>query len=207
MNSVRVAGEFKHVSRGALEQVVADQITRGFFEVDVEAVRVCLPRASLGARSIGSAGMAGQPCTSPSSNASRWRAGTTPRSWRTMASFFASHGKADEVESAEVLRPCRERARSPGSPWAIPDRAWDRWAVASRACGYVERGGWRLLLANGTTLVLADGQDAATLKRFARAAAKEIAEHLGSDRAGGSSLCGRFRRALENRFPNKGSEG
>ncbi len=40
------------------------------------------------------------------------------------------------------------------------------------------RGGWRLTLVNGTTLVLAEGQDAATLKRFARAAAREIAERL-----------------------------
>ena len=31
VNSVRVAGEFRHVSRSALEQVVADQITKGFF--------------------------------------------------------------------------------------------------------------------------------------------------------------------------------
>ena len=39
VNSVRVAGEFRYVSRDILEQVVADQITKGFFEVDVEAVR------------------------------------------------------------------------------------------------------------------------------------------------------------------------
>ncbi len=39
IRSVRVAGEFKELSRDALQSAIADHLTRGFFGVDVEGVR------------------------------------------------------------------------------------------------------------------------------------------------------------------------
>jgi cell division protein FtsQ len=39
---VRIEGEFNHLDRHALEQVVADEVRGGFFSVDVEAVRTAV---------------------------------------------------------------------------------------------------------------------------------------------------------------------
>jgi len=176
VNSVRVAGEFKHVSRRALEQVVADQITKGFFEVDVEAVRSAsraLPwvREASVRRvwpdSLHVAIVEREPVA-------RWNDATLMESDGTL---FQPHGQAVELNFPKLYGP----AQSEREVLA----AFERFRVALGPLGggieslrLVERGGWRLLLVNGTTLVLAEGQDAATLKRFARAAAKEIAEHL-----------------------------
>ena len=70
----------------------------------------------------------------------------------------------------------------------------------------LDRGGWQLLLANGTTLVLAEGQDAATLKRFARAASREIAEHQDRIEQVDLRYAGGFAVRLR-KIPDEGSEG
>lgn len=39
IRSVRIAGEFRHVSHAALEAAISDHLERGFFQVDLHAVR------------------------------------------------------------------------------------------------------------------------------------------------------------------------
>jgi cell division protein FtsQ len=176
VNSVRVAGEFNHVSRNTLERVVADQITKGFFEVDVEAVRVAsraLPwvREASVRRvwpdSLHVAIVEREPVA-------RWNAHDLMERDGTL---FQPHGGVRELDLPELFGP-------PESEREVLAAHGRFRSVLGPLGGGIERlrllarGGWRLVLANGTTLVLADGQDDATLKRFARAAAKEIAEHL-----------------------------
>lgn len=176
VNSVRVAGDFRHVSRYALETVVADQITKGFFEVDVEAVRAAsraLPwvREASVRRvwpdSLHVAIVERQPVA-------RWNDKIL---MEADGSLFEPHGKARELNLPMLAGP----AQSEREVLAAHGRF--RTALGPLGGGIeslrlLERGGWRLVLVNGTALVLAEGQDAATLKRFARAAAREIAEHL-----------------------------
>jgi cell division protein FtsQ len=176
VNSVRVAGEFKHVSRKALEQVVAEQITKGFFEVDVEAVRVAsraLPwvREASVRRvwpdSLHVAIVEREPVA-------RWNDEALMEGDGTL---FQPHGKGRELNLPELFGPPESERE------VLAAHARFRTVLGSLGGGIeslrlLARGGWRLVLANGTTLVLADGQDRATLKRFARAAAEEIAEHL-----------------------------
>ncbi len=176
VNSVRVAGEFKYLSRDVLEQVVADQITKGFFEVDVEAVRAAsraLPwvREASVRRvwpdSLHVAIVEREPVA-------RWNSDSL---MEADGSLFAPHGKRAKVglprlfgppQSEREVRAAFARFRTVLGPLG--------GGIESLRLG--ARGGWKLTLANGTTLLLAEGQDAATLKRFARAAAREIAEHL-----------------------------
>lgn len=176
VNSVRVAGDFRYVSRYALENVVADQITKGFFEVDVEAVRAAsraLPwvREASVRRvwpdSLHVAIVERQPIA-------RWNDETL---MEADGSLFEPHGRARGLNLPMLAGP----AQSEREVLA----AYGRFRTALGPLGggieslrLLERGGWRLVLVNGTTLVLAEGQGASTLKRFARAATKEIAEHL-----------------------------
>lgn len=176
VNSVRVAGEFKHVSRDLLEQVVADQITKGFFEVDVEAVRAA-SRALPWVRdasvrrvwpdSLHVAIVEREPVA-------RWNDGKLLEADGTI---FASEGKAADLDLPHLFGP-------PDSEREVLAAHGRFQSVLGPLGGGIEslhlneRGGWRIRLRNGTTLVLAEGQDAATLKRFARAASREIAEHL-----------------------------
>jgi cell division protein FtsQ len=176
VNSVRVAGEFRHVSRDALETVVADQITKGFFEVDVEAVRAAsraLPwvREASVRRvwpdSLHVAIVERQPVA-------RWNDETLIEA---DGSLFERRGGARELNLPMLAGPTQSEREVLA--------AHDRFRTALGPLGggieslrLLERGGWRLVLVNGTTLVLAEGQGASTLKRFARAAAREIAEHL-----------------------------
>ena len=179
VNSVRVAGEFKHVSRDALETVVADQITKGFFEVDMEAVRAAsraLPwvREASVRRvwpdTLHVAIVEREPVAS-------WNDDTL---MEVDGTLFEPPGKAAEPNLANL-------PKLYGPPRSEREvlAAHGRFRTVLRSLGggieslrLLERGGWRLTLANGTTLVFAEGQDVATLKRFARAAAKEIAERL-----------------------------
>ncbi len=179
VNSVRVAGEFKHVSRDALETVVADQITKGFFEVDMEAVRAAsraLPwvREASVRRvwpdSLHVAIVEREPVAS-------WNGDTLMEG---DGSLFEPPGKAAEPKLANLPKlygpPQSERE-------VLAAHGRFRTVLGPLGGGIaslrlLERGGWRLTLANGTTLVFAEGQDVATLKRFAGAAAKDIAEHL-----------------------------
>jgi cell division protein FtsQ len=204
VNSVRVAGEFKHVSRYALEQVVADQITKGFFEVDVEAVRAAsraLPwvREASVRRvwpdSLHVAIVEREPVA-------RWNDETL---MEADGSLFQPYGKATELNLAKLYGP-------PQSEREVL-AAHDRFRTVLGPLGggieslrLLERGGWRVMLVNGTTLVLADGQDAATLKRFARAAAKEIAEHLDQIEQVDLRYAGGFAVRLKQ-VPEKGSGG
>ena len=176
VNSVRVAGEFRYVSRKLLEQVVADQITKGFFEVDVEAVRTAsraLPwvREASVRRvwpdSLHVAIVEREPVA-------RWNESQLVEA---DGSIFASDGKGANLELVHLYGP-------PDSEREVL-AAHERFrTVLGPLGGGIEslrlhdRGGWRIELRNGTALVLAQGQDAATLKRFARAASREIAEHL-----------------------------
>ena len=176
VNSVRVAGDFRHVSRYALENVVADQITKGFFEVDVEAVRAAsraLPwvREASVRRvwpdSLHVAIVERQPIA-------RWNDEIL---MEADGSLFEPHGRARGLNLPMLACP----AQSEREVLA----AYGRFRTALGPLGggieslrLLERGGWRLVLINGTALVLAEGQGASTLKRFVRAAAKEIAEHL-----------------------------
>jgi cell division protein FtsQ len=179
VKSVRVAGEFKQVSREALETVVADQITKGFFEVDVEAVRAA-------------------------SRALPWvREASVRRVWPDSLhvaiverepvarwnddSLMEADGTLFEPPDVAAQSNLANLPKLYGPPQSEREvlAAQGRFrAVLGPLGGGIEslrllaRGGWRLTLVNGTTLVLAEGQDAATLKRFARAAAKEIAERL-----------------------------
>ena len=176
VNSVRVAGEFRHVSRYALETVVADQITKGFFEVDVEAVRAAsraLPwvREASVRRvwpdSLHVAIVERQPVA-------RWNDGTL---MEADGSLFQPHGKAGELDLPKLAGPIQSEREVLAAHRRFSS-VLGPLGGGIESLRLLERGGWRLLLANGTTLVLAEGQGASTLKRFARAAAKEIAEHL-----------------------------
>jgi len=204
VNSVRVAGEFKHVSRQALEQVVADQITKGFFEVDVEAVRSAsraLPwvREASVRRvwpdSLHVAIVEREPVA-------RWN---DEALIEADGSLFQPHGEAAELQLPKLYGP----AESEREVLAAHSRF--RAVLGPLGGGIdslrlVERGGWRVALANGTTLVLAEGQDAATLKRFARAAAREIAEHLDQIEQVDLRYAGGFAVRLKQ-VPEKGSGG
>ena len=173
VNSVRVAGEFKNVSRNALEQVVADQITKGFFEVDVEAVRL----ASLALPWVREASVRRvwpdslHVAIVEREPVARWNDETLMELDGTL---FRPHGKAFELNLPDLFGPAQSERE------VLAAHGLFRTALGLRGGGIeslrlLDRGGWRVKLANGTTLVLAAGQDAATLKRFARAAAKEIA--------------------------------
>ena len=181
VNSVRVAGEFKHVSRSALEQVVADQITKGFFEVDVEAVRVAsraLPwvREASVRRvwpdSLHVAIVEREPVARWNDEALMERDGT----------LFQPHGMARGLNLPGLNLPGLfgppESEREVLAAHARFRTVLGPLGGGIESLRLLARGGWRVVLANGTTLVLADGQDGATLRRFARAAAVEIADHL-----------------------------
>ncbi len=179
VKSVRVAGEFKHVSRDALETVVADQITKGFFEVDVEAVRAAsraLPwvREASVRRvwpdSLHVAIVEREPVA-------RWNDDALMEADGTLFEPPDTAAQPDLVNLPKLYGP----PQSEREVLAADGRF--RTVLGPLGGGIeslrlLERGGWRLTLVNGTTLVLAEGQDAATLKRFARAAAREIAERL-----------------------------
>ncbi len=176
VNSVRVAGEFKYVSRSVLEQVVADEITKGFFEVDVEAVRVAsraLPwvREASVRRvwpdSLHVAIVEREPVA-------RWNGDSL---MEVDGSLFKAHGKASKLDLPQLFGPS-ESEREVRAAYARFRTALGPLGGGIESLRLRARGGWQLTLANGTTLVLAEGQDAATLKRFARAATREIAEHL-----------------------------
>ena len=176
VNSVRVAGEFKYVSRSVLEQVVADQITKGFFEVDVEAVRVAsraLPwvREASVRRvwpdSLHVAIVEREPVA-------RWNDDSL---MEADGSLFEADGKASRLDLPQLSGP-PESEREVRAAYARFRTALGPLGGGIESLRLRERGGWHLTLANGTALVLAEGQDAATLKRFARASAREIAEHL-----------------------------
>ena len=204
VNSVRVAGEFKNVSRNALEQVVADQITKGFFEVDVEAVRL----ASLALPWVREASVRRvwpdslHVAIVEREPVARWNDETL---MELDGALFRPHGKAVELNLPELFG----RAQSEREVLAAHGRF--RTALGLLGGGIeslrlLDRGGWRVKLANGTTLVLADGQDAATLKRFARAAAKEIAEHLDRIEQVDLRYAGGFAVRLKQ-VPEQGSGG
>jgi cell division protein FtsQ len=176
VNSVRVAGEFKHVSRYALEQVVADQITKGFFEVDVEAVRAA-------SRALPWVREASVRRVWPDSLHVAIVEREPVARWNTTA-LIEADGTVFEP-NGQAVEPCFVNLYGPAQSEREVLAALGRFRAALGPLGggieslrLVERGGWRVILVNGTTLVLAEGQDAATLKRFARAAAREIAEHL-----------------------------
>ena len=190
VNSVRVAGDFRHVSRYALETVVADQITKGFFEVDVEAVRAA-SRALPWVRevsvrrvwpdSLHVAIVERQPVA-------RWNDEALVEA---DGSLFEPHGRARDLNLPMLTGPTQSEREVLA--------AYGRFRTALGPLGggieslrLLERGGWRLVLVNGTTLVLAEGQGASTLKRFARAAAKEIAEHLDQIEQGDLRYAGGF---------------
>ncbi len=176
VNSVRVAGEFKHVSRYALERVVADQITKGFFEVDVEAVRAA-------SRALPWVREASVRRVWPDSlhvaivervPVARWN---DEALMEVDGSLFQPHSETVGLNLPKLAGPPhseREVVAAHGRFRAVLGTL----GGGIEALRLLDRGGWRLTLANGTTLVLGEAQDAATLKRFARAAAKEIAEHL-----------------------------
>jgi len=204
VNSVRIAGEFRYVSRDLLEQVVADQITKGFFEVDVEAVRSA-------SRALPWVREASVRRVWPDSlhvaivereSVARWNGDHLLEADGTL---FESHGKASKLALPQLFGP-QQSEREVLAAFGRFRTVLGPLGGGIESLRLHERGGWRLMLANGTALVLAEGQDAATLKRFARAAAKEIAEHL--DRieqvdlryAGGFAV--RLRQASE-----KGNEG
>jgi len=204
VNSVRVAGEFKFVSRDVLETALADQITKGFFEVDVEAVRAAsraLPwvREASVRRvwpdSLHVAIVEREPVA-------RWNGDAL---MEVDGSLFEPHGKASKLDLPKLYGP-------PQSEREVLAAHGRFRSVLGPLGGGIEvlrlheRGGWHITLANGTTLVLAEGQDAATLKRFARAAAREIAEHLDQIEQVDLRYAGGFAVRLKQ-VPEKGSEG
>lgn len=204
VNSVRVAGEFRHVSRGALERVVADQITKGFFEVDVEAVRAA-SRALPWVREASVRRVwpdALHVAIVEREPVARWNDAVL---MEDDGELFAPHGRADELNLPKLYGPVESERE------VLAAHGRFRTVLGPLGGGIeslrlVDRGGWRLLLANGTTLVLAEGQDAATLKRFARAAAREIAEHLDQIEQVDLRYAGGFAVRLR-KIPDKGSEG
>ena len=176
VNSVRVAGEFKHVSRTALEGVVAGVITKGFFEVDVQAVR-------------------------DAARALPWvRDASVRRVWPDSLHVAVVERKAVAHWNETALMEADASLFQPGeSPPAMslprlygpPQSEREVVAAYRRFQGVlgelgggvtslrlVERGGWRVGLADGVTLVLAEGQGTPTLKRFTRAASKMFGERL-----------------------------
>jgi cell division protein FtsQ len=204
VNSVRVAGEFKFVSRDVLEQVVADQITKGFFEVDVAAVRDAsraLPwvREASVRRvwpdSLHVAIVEREPVA-------RWNGDFLMEADGTL---FESHGRASKLVLPQLFGPS-ESEREVLAAFGRFRTVLGPLGGGIESLRLHDRGGWHLVLANGTALVLADGQDAATLKRFARAASREIAEHLDRIEQVDLRYAGGFAVRLK-RVPEKGSEG
>jgi len=204
VNSVRVAGEFKNVSRNALEQVVADQITKGFFEVDVEAVRL----ASLALPWVREASVRRvwpdslHVAIVEREPVARWNDETLMELDGTL---FRPHGKAFELNLPDLFGPA-ESEREVLAAHGRFRTALGLLGGGIESLRLLDRGGWRVKLANGTTLVLAAGQDAATLKRFARAAAKEIAEHLDRIEQVDLRYAGGFAVRLKQ-VPEQGSGG
>lgn len=204
VNSVRVAGEFRHVSRSALERVVADQITKGFFEVDVEAVRDAsraLPwvREASVRRvwpdSLHVAIVEREPVA-------RWNDAAL---MEADGALFQPHGKVGGLSLPSLYGPA-ESEREVLAAYGRFRAALGPLGGGIESLRLVDRGGWRILLANGTTLVLAEGQDAATIKRFASAAAREIAEHLDRIEQVDLRYAGGFAVRLR-KVPDLGSEG
>lgn len=204
VNSVRVAGEFKYVSRSVLEQVVADQITKGFFEVDVEAVRAAsraLPwvREASVRRvwpdSLHVAIVEREPVA-------RWNDEALMEADGTL---FAPHGRASKLDLPRLHGP-PESEREVLAAYARFRTVLGPLGGGIDRLSLHDRGGWHLELANGTTLVLAEGQDGATLKRFARAAAREIAEHLDRIEQVDLRYAGGFAVRLRQ-VPEEGNEG
>ena len=195
VNSVRVAGEFKHVSRHALEQVVADQITKGFFEVDVEAVRSAsraLPwvREASVRRvwpdSLHVAIVEREPVA-------RWN---DEALMEADGSLFQPHGQAVELNFPKLYGPAQSEravlaafARFPRRPWATRRRhrkfaaGGTRW-MAAAAGQWHDAGAGR-------------GPGCRDLEAFRTRGRQGDCRASGSNRTSGSSLCGRLCRASE----------
>jgi cell division protein FtsQ len=172
VNSVRVAGEFQHVSRATLEQVVAGEITKGFFEVDVEAVRSA-------ARALPWVREASVRRVWPDSLHVAIVERVPVARWNEDA-LMEADGDLFHPDNAVTAEPLPGFFGPPESEHEVLS-AYARFHAALGSLGggiatlrLLERGGWRVGLAGGVTLVLAEGQDAPTLKRFSRAASKEF---------------------------------
>lgn len=204
VNSVRVAGEFRHVSRDTLERVVADQITKGFFEVDVEAVR----NASRALPWVREASVrrvwpdALHVAIVEREPVARWNDDAL---MEADGALFRPAGRAKGLDLPKLYGPA-ESEREVLAAHGRFRAALGPLGGGMESLRLLDRGGWQLLLANGTTLVLAEGQDAATLKRFARAASREIAEHLDRIEQVDLRYAGGFAVRLR-KVPDEGSEG
>lgn len=170
VNSVRVAGEFEHVSRRTLEQVVAGEITKGFFEVDVEAVRSA-------ARALPWVREASVRRVWPDSLHVAIVERDPVARWNEDA-LLEADGSLFRPDDAATPKRLPEFFGPPESELEVL-AAYERFDAALGRLGggiatlrLLDRGGWRVGLAGGVTLVLAEGQDAPTLKRFASAASK-----------------------------------
>ncbi|MDX1434892.1 MAG: FtsQ-type POTRA domain-containing protein [Gammaproteobacteria bacterium] len=165
VDSVRIAGEFKHVDRAVLERTIAGEITRGFFEVDVQAVRA----AALELEWVRDASVrrvwpdALHVAIVEREPVARW------------------NGTALLERDGSLFRPTVLPEDPALTDLAGPDDA-EREVLAALArfraalgdlgggverLEMVARGGWRVGLGNGVELRLAQGQDASTLRRFA----------------------------------------
>ncbi|NIR28602.1 MAG: cell division protein FtsQ/DivIB [Gammaproteobacteria bacterium] len=166
VRSVRVAGDFEHLSRAALEEVIGGRAGQGFFQIDLDEVR----RAALGL-----------PWVKDVSVRRVW-----PDSLhvavieREAVARWGDDGLIDA--DGEVFQP----ARVPGDP-ELPvlrgprgshetllrryrefTRALAPAAASIRELTWDARGAWRLRLARGMALVLGREPSLDHLDRFAR---------------------------------------
>jgi cell division protein FtsQ len=177
VSAVRVAGEFHHLSREALERTVARAVGQaGFLGVDVEAVR----RAALSVPWV--------------------REVTVRRAWPDSLHLAVVEREAVarwneaallEEDGAEFAPPSlREvddlvRLSGPqGRAVQVLDRLRELQAVVAGsaiapvvALDLDPRGTWRLQLADGAEIVLGHGQGASVLARFAHAAGTLLELH------------------------------
>ena len=168
VDSVRIAGEFRHVDRARLERVISEEITRGFFEVDVEAVRA----AALEIAWVRDASVrrvwpdALHVAIVEREPVARWNDSAL---LERDGSLFRPEELPDDPALTLLAGP-RDAEREVLAALGRFSAALGEFGGGITRLAMLERGGWRVGLGNGVELRLAQGQDAATLKRFAAVA-------------------------------------
>jgi len=174
IGAVRIVGEFQHVARAELEQVLKAQVGRGFFGVDVAAVRASALRL---------------PWVREVSVRRMWPAGLRVRVVeRVAAAYWNDDALLDPggVLFTPERRPNRMRLPRLTGPAGSYPRVLRRYRALVATLGGVgggvrrlalsPRGGWVAELGNGVTLVLGRDPDGART----RGALGVVAQLLGA---------------------------
>lgn len=176
IRAVRVAGDLRHVSRQALESVVAPYAARGFFRVDVDAVRRAVRQLpwvkTVSVRRAWPASL--HIAVIEREPIARWR--TRGLIGRDGTLFFPTDAGAfrglvrlagPEGSEPQVLAHYREFAR-----------VLAPIGSGIRAVHLDARGAWKLQLDDGIELVLGRSPERDHLARFARALHRALASRL-----------------------------